>query len=1016
MKRILNITLSTLILFSLSYAISPKSQIDKSRKSNSSFANPNYAITSHKIGAISLGIANNGTIGKAFSPVSTDYFTGEEINSGHYPIDSQINYLFGGAIWIGARVGQDTLVSVGSDGWIGKQEFAPSDTTSKAIIHRSILDSESPEYDFAISEEDYVVEFYDTSVTIEQPHTPLGIKVTLTSMAWSKSYEEDFILLNYKIENIGSNFLEDVYVGFLMDSDVGYEPTCSETQCYSDDFFGFTETEVLNFNGCEFIDTINMLWISDNDGDPILGEWDETSARHVVGLSIVSAPIDNIEVSYNWWKVLSIVNDFGPRHKDDSWNFSTGGDGRPITDEDMYYMMSNHEQDYDQFYTASITVDDPVWREPSQEIKDLIADGMDVEFLLSFGSFDLAPGEVFPFTMTYVGGKNLHNDVNNLSNLPNNPDLYRENLDFTDLADSRRWASWVYDNPGIDTDGNGDAGEFVECNGDIYWTKGDSVPDFKSPTTINFDPQNLVFVLPENSTELPDSQIIVITDEDSPTPFNSWDLSFVNNVDWLGVNKTEGNYPDTIIFYINQVLPKGVYHELIKVSDSIAQNSPEYINISYFVESGVDVGDFITYPGREFSISVQLNSYYPFVGFTIPLKFHTDQPENITLDSIVVDTSIGATFIKPDDTTCVVYRDIEEPILPDSNYQVASLYFSVEEGAYEELISIDSTLITVGQITYEYGIEFANKNQIEPGFDVGHITIVEQCCIGYRGNVDASYLDQITIIDLVTLIEFVFVNKKSIICPEEADLNADNELDISDLTYLVDYLFRNGDLPVDCQIEAKISSKSILDPDIKLLKTGEDSTILSIDSEVDLKGIYIEITSEDNIEIKQLLNHSYDLIKNENRNLIKLGMFDSQGVEHISKGKTELLEIVGNYEINDIIVSDENHKSHYPKIENIEYTNLLPDNYSLSQNYPNPFNPNTKIEFALPERSVVNICVFNILGQEVVNLIDEELEAGYYLIDWDGTNSSGGSVTSGVYFYKIQAGDFVETKKMMLLK
>jgi hypothetical protein len=94
----------------------------------------------------------------------------------------------------------------------------------------------------------------------------------------------------------------------------------------------------------------------------------------------------------------------------------------------------------------------------------------------------------------------------------------------------------------------------------------------------------------------------------------------------------------------------------------------------------------------------------------------------------------------------------------------------------------------------------------------------------------------------------------------------------------------------------------------------------------------------------------------------------------------------------------------------------LPSSFGLSQNYPNPFNPTTVIRYSLSQRSRVNIAVFNILGQEVTTLVDETKPAGAYETTWDGTDRSGQRVSSGIYFYRVNAGDFRETRKMILLK
>ena len=94
----------------------------------------------------------------------------------------------------------------------------------------------------------------------------------------------------------------------------------------------------------------------------------------------------------------------------------------------------------------------------------------------------------------------------------------------------------------------------------------------------------------------------------------------------------------------------------------------------------------------------------------------------------------------------------------------------------------------------------------------------------------------------------------------------------------------------------------------------------------------------------------------------------------------------------------------------------IPQNFSLSQNYPNPFNPTTTIRFAIPsndkrETSNVKIIVYNALGSEIQTLVNEQLQPGTYEAVWDGTNYA-----SGIYFYTIKAGNYVDSKKMVLVK
>ena len=89
----------------------------------------------------------------------------------------------------------------------------------------------------------------------------------------------------------------------------------------------------------------------------------------------------------------------------------------------------------------------------------------------------------------------------------------------------------------------------------------------------------------------------------------------------------------------------------------------------------------------------------------------------------------------------------------------------------------------------------------------------------------------------------------------------------------------------------------------------------------------------------------------------------------------------------------------------------LPSEYNLSQNYPNPFNPTTTINYALPLSSEVLLVIYNLRGEEVARVVDKEQPAGYHKVTWNASN-----VASGIYFYRLQAGDFVQTYKMLLLK
>ena len=93
-----------------------------------------------------------------------------------------------------------------------------------------------------------------------------------------------------------------------------------------------------------------------------------------------------------------------------------------------------------------------------------------------------------------------------------------------------------------------------------------------------------------------------------------------------------------------------------------------------------------------------------------------------------------------------------------------------------------------------------------------------------------------------------------------------------------------------------------------------------------------------------------------------------------------------------------------------------PTRFALFQNYPNPFNASTTLHYDLPEPSRVSIVIYDVLGSEVIKLVDDDQHYGYKKIIWNGKNSKGNVVAPGVYFYRAELGSLIETKKMILLK
>jgi flagellar hook assembly protein FlgD len=97
-------------------------------------------------------------------------------------------------------------------------------------------------------------------------------------------------------------------------------------------------------------------------------------------------------------------------------------------------------------------------------------------------------------------------------------------------------------------------------------------------------------------------------------------------------------------------------------------------------------------------------------------------------------------------------------------------------------------------------------------------------------------------------------------------------------------------------------------------------------------------------------------------------------------------------------------------------TDILPGEFQLAQNYPNPFNPFTTLLYELSENSHVKITIYDMLGRKVKTLINETQDAGSRTVIWNATNDYGEPVSAGIYLYQIKAGEYLQTKKMVLLK
>ena len=506
-------TLVLVLLFCVPVTTSAKSDaltnyspVTKNDLRNIQIANPYTTNRTHRKSNVWLTITNWGYIGNDSpnddSALDDPEYPGTWAPQCEFPGGSGTQYLFMGALWIGALVQEEGFefprVSEGSEGWTNPliHEFYPGEGAEHGIVERSNRPNEwnrigeyvsSPD---AISEQDFLCDYADTLTDpsyvrtdpIDGPHFPLGLKVNHRSYSWTYNYAQDFILIDYEIENIASNYLKNLYVGLYIDSDVGN--IGEGATWHQDDICGFQEYYYFTrSDGQPDSARINIAYIADNDGRPeSVASGSDFTCPAVSGTRVVRAPNPRLQTTFNWWISHGTpASDFGPSWEEDGSGGWTVTYGTPMGDERKYFVMSNREFDYDQ-----IRVDDPQWvaahpqhlryydgrgnlidTTKTWKIADAanaqdLANGFDTRYLISWGPlgiydhtdeagndiYRLNPGEKFNMSLAYVLGDNFHDRGKPQSD---NTDIDFTKFDFADLKYNAAWAAWVYDNPMRDT-------------------------------------------------------------------------------------------------------------------------------------------------------------------------------------------------------------------------------------------------------------------------------------------------------------------------------------------------------------------------------------------------------------------------------------------------------------------------------------------------------------------------------------------------------------------------------------
>ncbi|MEA3297197.1 MAG: T9SS type A sorting domain-containing protein [candidate division Zixibacteria bacterium] len=396
-------------------------------------------------------------------------------------------------------------------------------------------------------------------------------------------------------------------------------------------------------------------------------------------------------------------------------------------------------------------------------------------------------------------------------------------------------------------------------------------------------------------------------------------------------------------------------------------------------------------------------------GATIPLKI----PSTVVIDSLTTtgllteDWEFAQSHIDPDAGWLFMgFANTHGAVIPIGETEVFHIHFHPTWADCNETTFITwDTALSDDPVRVLLFADLDNMD-LQVGFDRERDTTYIPPYT--PGDIKAD--GDVNIDDLIYLVGFMFDWGPPPPIIDAADVNGNcTGPNIADLTYLVYYMFQSGQAP-QCGCIQGSTAKIAPNQDIILNSNFQHGvTTITINSTIRLRGLQLELETNAGIVPVNLVDENWDLVYGYSGNTLRLGMLDLKGVHDLSAGRTAVVELAGECQVISALVSDENHQEWQPVIRAKGST--TPNGFVLHQNYPNPFNPTTEIQFSLSVASDVKLEIYNVMGQKVSTIVNENLEAGDYTFEWDGSKFS-----SGVYFYRVETDNIIESKKMVLLK
>lgn len=1012
----------------------------------------------HNVGSVEMTVTCDGCFGGANASIHIDPETNQPLSSFVFPPGSPLSYLWGGGIWIGGIIDGDTLVSMGmSDVFGGSAHFYPESDTGSVYLTGGPGDKQ-----LAGSYIDTIPDPYWDA----PPYEKLGsIKIKEVSRSWTYSPNDDFILFDFVVQNIGDQTIEDAFVGFYMDCDVS---AATNGQGYFDDIAGYIESEAI-------------AYICDNDGDPRNNnEWADSSITGAIGLKLIHSDPPAADTTFNWWN--RFAPNFSPQYignpPQDIRYMADGELGNPVTAQDRYYLISNGAIDHDQLYTGVMN-EDSGWVSPPGSGGSAIAGGCDTRFTFGFGPYLLPPGDSINIVVAFVAGHDIHQAPDDFNQYYSavSPDDYFERLNFENLIENAQAAENLY---------NSDY-ELALRPGRVQGVRIDSENDVSARASW----------LPKSQEDIDGYNIYIRPVPDSQIIFDA-EVFFYDDTIGMELLNTDRPVTDTT-YLIENLIDGQTYFVSITAANFFSESAKSVPR--YFTPGTPDAP--ITNPGP-FYISdcefAEVNwnasdnndidhfNIYRYVG---PLEHSLrykrrittrpiDNREHDSLHMIIDGTDTTMYFlydVQPYAQVAWPQTDFNDYITNSELYYYITavdtsgqesdtsqaivlftsatpekdfLIFLENTGDDRNFESIDTVKAYYERILNDYTVEYFILSDSAQGYycdsegNCYDVCIDKECFI-WNSLAPFKYviLEENMLKPIVDRYDFIvpfnkilndyinlggtiiyFGNFANAIIPYGMDTatfsysTGSKEFDLfgidSVLTNGVGLHFNSVIGNGNDTVGGFIGATSLADPFEQL------DVNLSYDwwNTQDLHNLFWPYSTPPMTAIMYPRTEAQSLYSYKSL-FSQSSMFDGGicGVRNnVPPGQVYTFSFHPWYldetqanRLFRIITGDISFSVDDPP-------NQLPDKFVLHQNFPNPFNPATTIKYSLPRAEKVTIDIFNILGRRISQIIDKKQPAGSHIAQWDGTNYRGENVATGLYFYRITAGENVETRKMLLLK